>query len=134
MQGLLRDFDHNIDQINEIEQFNQSKIAKIAGELSRENLKKFNAIVQSQKDLNEKEREITKQIALKQSESSQKGLSILPEIEKKLDDLEQVTQIENYLALGRPIKDFYACRETELDNPDAPPLIDQKVPRHGAFL
>ena len=47
MQGLLRDFDHNIEQINEIEEFNQSKIAKIAGELSSENLTKFNAIVES---------------------------------------------------------------------------------------
>ena len=111
MQGLLRDFDHNIEQINEIEEFNQSKIAKIAGELSQENLTKFNAIVESQKDLNDREREITRQIALKQSESSQKGLSILPDVEKKLDDLVYVSQIEDYITLDLPLLDFYKTKD-----------------------
>ena len=92
MQTLINDFDHDLEQIGEIEEFNRAKVEKIAREIEGTgNIKNFQAIIESQTSLGELERQIDRKIALKQSDSSAKGLSTLPQIEKTLDDLIEVT-------------------------------------------
>ena len=97
MRALCDDFDFNLEQIAEIEAFNQSKIDKIGREMADsnqpENARKFKAIIEAQKQLGELEEQIDRKIALQQSDSSTKGLRILPQVEKILDDLVVVRQI-----------------------------------------
>lgn len=51
------------------------------------NLQKFSEIIESQQSLFILEQEINKKMALNLSESSSKGLSRLPQVEKIIDDL-----------------------------------------------
>ena len=64
MQALIDDFDFNLEQINEIEQFNRAKIEKISKQMSIENQENFNKIIEAQKSLGELEEQIDRKIAL----------------------------------------------------------------------
>ena len=68
---------------------------------------------------------------MQQSDSSQKGISILPDIEKSLDELSQLNQIQDYIALERPIMDYYAYDVNEMVEKRR---CDRAQPRLQAFL
>ena len=72
-------------------------------------------------------------MALKQSESSKRGLSALPQVEKTLDDLAVVKQADGYLTMERPLLDHFSVDVNDLDAPESRPL-NVKNARKAAFM
>ena len=58
-------------------------------------------------------------MALKQSESSKRGLSALPQVEKTLDDLTVVKQADGYLTMERLLLDHFSVDVSDLDSPES---------------